>query len=584
MLAKKILACSFLLTFLLVSLPLARAESGREISDTHPLNINKPIFRLSVSGRVTFEKESSYFRIVLVDKDLNEYLVYETYPLLADSNSFTFNSVCQETCILNSVSPVSLKIFGEGAIYAIDKISTIDDLQQLRIANIAEEKERVKTQQEEQKIQKLNEQIKVKGISWIAGKTSVSNLSYEEKKKLFRKEDGTPVDRLPNLQGFEYYKGGIFEIKSGSPGLSAAQEASPSALPASWDWRNVHGENWNTPVRDQGSAGTCWAHARTGAFESQINLYYNQHLNIDLSEQMYVDCETYDEKPIGMGNYLEECGCRFSNGNLAIPNYCVLSIHGLPDEKCDPYVGREYPDGPPQEWFCTSGYVCEDWQNRAWRNVGYHGYLRLYTPASEGSCRYHLGLTEVDFKKKIIEKGPADSGFDPWGHSMVLEGYETDSSDNLTVWIYKNSWGTIWGENGYAKIKTDVSNINEGHVPLGPFIPPPDHSYWPAGFDGEIKCVDKDDDGYCNWGTSETKPSTCPESCKPLKDCNDSDPNLGPFDENFNCRFSCQNSAQGDLNCDNLINETDLTILLSRWGQPDGPAVQTLLQNWDVNI
>jgi hypothetical protein len=47
--------------------------------------------------------------------------------------------------------------------------------------------------------------------------------------------------------------------------------------------------------------------------------------------------------------------------------------------------------------------------------------------------------------------------------------------------------------------------------------------------------VDKDNDGYCNWGISAEKPSTCPSFCKSQKDCDDSNPLKGPFDENLNC-------------------------------------------------
>lgn len=688
MLAKKILFCASLLTLFFIT-PLARAESDGEISDTHPLNINEPIFRLSVSGRVTFEKESSYFRIVLVDKDLNEYLVYETCPLLADSNSFAFNDVCQETCVLNSVSPVSLKIFGEGVTYVIDKIFSVDDLQKLRIANVTEEKEKIKAQQEEQKIQKLNEQIKVKGMNWVAGKTSVSGLSYAEKKRLFTNRDGTPVDILPNLQGFEYYKGGIFEIKSGSPGLSAAQEASPSALPASWDWRNVHGENWNTPIRDQGVANTCWAYAHIGSMEAQINLYFNQHLNVDLSEQMLVDCTNGFELPLGMNPSLyEEC----TGPNSCFPggDYCVIGIHGIADENCDPYVSRDMG-----LLHCNTSYVCNDWLNRIWKISDFHDYKFGSDRGTPNCPKQTINLPEDDFKKVLITKGPMSSGITQWSHAMLLVGYQerTDwktiqscllsefcdptvnecvpiecnapgeekticfnnhkynnsllitykcelspyagfqkyewvkedynpracptntkcvnnmcraqeeyslferkrecsllgyrdfpreisvyapqSGDNY--WIFKNSWGVDWGENGYAKIDASLTNLGWGSLPLGPVIPPPGQSY-------QIACVDKDNDGYCNWGISENKPDVCPAFCKPQKDCDDSNPNLGPFDENLNCTPICLLRSQGDLNCDELINETDLTILLGRWGQPDNPTIQTLLQNWNVNI
>jgi len=53
--------------------------------------------------------------------------------------------------------------------------------------------------------------------------------------------------------------------------------------------------------------------------------------------------------------------------------------------------------------------------------------------------------------------------------------------------------------------------------------------------DYEIACVDNDSDGYCNWGISENKSSSCPLFCKTEKDCDDSNSNLAGFDANYNC-------------------------------------------------
>ena len=89
-------------------------------------------------------------------------------------------------------------------------------------------------------------------------------------------------DRLPNLQGFEYYSGGIFELKTGGSGVVAElseELAETNSLPSGWDWRDRHGENWVTPIRNQGSCGSCWAFSVVGATETLTNLYFNQHIN-----------------------------------------------------------------------------------------------------------------------------------------------------------------------------------------------------------------------------------------------------------------------------------------------------------------
>lgn len=40
-------------------------------------------------------------------------------------------------------------------------------------------------------------------------------------------------------------------------------------------------------------------------------------------------------------------------------------------------------------------------------------------------------------------------------HAVVLVGYGT--ADDTDYWIIRNSWGTGWAENGYARIKRGVN-------------------------------------------------------------------------------------------------------------------------------
>lgn len=61
----------------------------------------------------------------------------------------------------------------------------------------------------------------------------------------------------------------------------------PVGLPLSVDWRAL---GHITPVKDQGSCGSCWAFAANAAIEA---LHFNKTGNlISLSEQNLVDCST----------------------------------------------------------------------------------------------------------------------------------------------------------------------------------------------------------------------------------------------------------------------------------------------------
>ncbi|HET8538983.1 MAG TPA: C1 family peptidase [Anaeromyxobacter sp.] len=94
-----------------------------------------------------------------------------------------------------------------------------------------------------------------------------------------------------------------------------------------------------------------------------------------------------------------------------------------------------------------------------------------------------------------------------WDHCIVIAGWEDFSCG--TRWILKNSWGSGWGEGGYARARLDLGDIPWSGcgfsdvtlrgptqmVPVGATPPP-------------VVCEDRDGDRWCNWGTGP-KPSTC---------------------------------------------------------------------------
>lgn len=465
-----------------------------------PLNISGPIYGFAVDGKVNLNSDNAFLRIILVDKSKNEYLVYETYSAISDERTFTIKDTCEETCVLSSVSPDHLRIEGNSAKFNISKTSPITEegkiSSQMKNRNFKDEKDN-------EKIAKLNEIIKKKGVKWVAGETSVSKLTYAQKKKLFSGKDGKPVEILPNLQGFEYYRSGVFELKTSSafsPSLAVtppipppSPSSSPTPIPPSnliayWDWRNKHGQNWITPVKDQLGCGSCWAFAAISTTEAEINLYYNQILNIDLSEQDSV-CK-------------HPGSCIY--GGSSYDTFEELKTEGLVTESCYPYTGTEACPGR-----------CSNPSSQLWKIIN-HTYVNVWP------------LDDDTIKNTLITKGPVPFGINSWWHIMALVGYEREQMSGQTIWIIKNSWGTSWGENGFGKL---IVPANDRHGVE--FIEKPYFASNPNLY--QITCTDKDNDQYCNWGISETKPSSCPVSCKAQKDCDDSSPKLGLYDSSYNC-------------------------------------------------
>jgi C1A family cysteine protease len=293
-------------------------------------------------------------------------------------------------------------------------------------------------------LEQIRHAIKAKGARWHADHTSVSGLSHKEKKMrlgAFEQEyvepdfgDTTPLSLLT----------------AGSPAL---------------DWRNVEGVSFVSPVKNQGSCGSCWAFAVTAALESQV-MIATGGMPIDLSEQILVSCS-------GAGS------C--SGGSSATASSYIRDV-GLPLESCFGYTGTNNS--------CSN--ACLNWQDYTYRVIGWHG-------ASPST------ITVDDIKNAVYTYGPVVATFYVYNdffsyrsgvysyttgsyvgaHAVLVVGYD----DVGQAFIVKNSWGTGWGEAGYFMIAySEVSGTSHfgysalayegyGDNPTPPPEPPPACTY-----------------------------------------------------------------------------------------------------------
>ena len=462
--------------------------------ESYSLDKTSSISALAISGKVVFKDETGYIRVILVDEFYSEYLVYEAYSWLNNDKVIAIDKVCDETKILNNITPVTLKFEMQNASIKISKISLMKGK---TINATYQQKDIVKKVQVLDKINSINRQLKKQGKKWIAGETSISYLSYADRKK---KLGG----KIPNLYGLEYYCGGFFEIPS-AIGMSNQISAAADKYVDHFDWRNRHGENWVTPVKDNYLCNSCWAFATTGATELLVNLYYNRHLDMDLSEQDALSCS-------GAG----VCGGGWPGQTLDYFTY-----NGVVDESCFPYAALDLPCSEK----CT--------QPKELIKIG-------------GKINF-VSFSE-DTLKKLIMNGPISGGIYPWNHAAMLVGFmklkigdtlfvkdfisNTQSwvtiqvEDSLligkTAWIFKNSWGALWGDNGYVYVVANIFDVGWTHALIGPVT---SLNY----ADKDIACTDKDGDGYYTWGIGP-KPAHCP-ACPDTADGDDSNPTLGPMDK-----------------------------------------------------
>jgi len=98
------------------------------------------IYGLAVKANVTFNDSKSAVRIILTDNVGDEYLVYETYPMLEDGNSVTIDNLCEETGVLNGVTPRSLRVEVKNATVTIQSVRQL----QIRLLTFQEQKRKRK--------------------------------------------------------------------------------------------------------------------------------------------------------------------------------------------------------------------------------------------------------------------------------------------------------------------------------------------------------------------------------------------------------------------------------------------------------
>lgn len=445
-----------------------------------PFKQNDVLFSLGVNAKFQLHGYKSFLRVILIAENNLEYLVLESNYMLNGTNEVSISGYGEEATLLNGVVVHKIKIEIDNANMFLESISINNSaINKKNDFDFKKTWSLKKSEQDSVKIIRITNQNKINGYSWSVGATNLSALTFSQKKEVFG-------DPLPNLRGFEYYNGGIFDLTEPVKTKSALQFQ--SLVVNNFDWRNRHNQNWNTPAKDQGTYPTCAIFASTGATESLVNLYYNQHLDIDIAEQKPVICEL---------------------GRLATLDYYANT--GAVYESCAPYDPG-------------NGQTCDDVCPNPSEIIKIGGKKSLHD--------IEYPYTEDGYKKMLIKYGPLVSGVFSMNHNMVIVGYYIDNSDGKTIWIFKNSGGS---RSPYMEIKTELSDLWGAYVPLPPV----------AFVNGtytvnDIVCADSDGDGYFWWGIG-TKPSTCP-SCPNEEDGDDSNSNLGTINEYGYCALLVRNT------------------------------------------
>ncbi len=259
--------------------------------------------------------------------------------------------------------------------------------------------------------------------NWSAGPTSMSALSLAARQHRL----GVPLDKIA-----EAHPTVIDDIKLG-----------PTPLPATFDWRNYNGQNFVSPILDQGDCGSCVGFSTTGTYETQLNIAAND------------PSSPYELSP----QYLFACGGGSCDGGWDGDSAAAfVTGSGMPDDSCMPYTSGV----DDQDADCNA--ACSDVKSRAL-------VAKSYTTPTTGSA-------SSSALKAALLKGPLVTYMNVYddfmfytggvykhvtgamdgGHAVSIVGW----NDTDQAWICRNSWGGDWGENGFFEVAyTDTSGIGQ---------------------------------------------------------------------------------------------------------------------------
>lgn len=189
-----------------------------------------------------------------------------------------------------------------------------------------------------------------------------------------------------------------------------------------------------TPVKNQGSCGSCWAFSTTGALEGAYFIKYGEL--ISFSEQQLVDCDRVD------------AGC---NGGWMDRAFGWIKRNG---GLC---TGADYPyvSGTTQK-AGTCQTTCEEVQGSkiaSWTQV------ESTDAALVGALNQQpvSVAVQADQDAFMLYAGGVVTGYcgTNLDHGVLAVGYGTDNG--VDYYKVKNSWGTSWGEGGYIRIARNVN-------------------------------------------------------------------------------------------------------------------------------
>ncbi|XP_052203321.1 cysteine proteinase mucunain-like [Diospyros lotus] len=240
----------------------------------------------------------------------------------------------------------------------------------------------------------------------------------------------------------EEYRSVYLAAKTGSRrSLLASNRSSRYAsvdgesLPDFLDWRE---RGAVTPIKNQGSCGSYWAFSTVAAVEG-INHIVTGNL-LSLSAQELIDCETLNNE-----------GC--NGGVLDFAYEFIINNGGIDTDEDYPYRAAQ-GDCDDKLYLAKSKVVTID----SYENILENDEKALQKAVAHQPVSVAIEASGMAFQfyESGIFTGECGTELD---HTVTVVGYGTENG--VDYWILKNSWGALWGEDGYIRLERNVGGAGK---------------------------------------------------------------------------------------------------------------------------
>jgi C1A family cysteine protease len=278
------------------------------------------------------------------------------------------------------------------------------------------------------------------------GKKYSSNEEFEHRFLAFvhntKEAERLQAEAVATNSGIEYAISSIHDmfpeelVTSFSQMDTSTPDADLSDLPpvtegTAFTWE---GTSRVTPIKDQGQCGSCYIFSAVACVESYLNAA------TQIAEQQVLDC-------IPAQTGLNQC-----NGGWPYNVLSKMQNAGWETTSAYPYSGAvgscKYTSAASQyKYWMSPSKVSSPSVSTMQSLVQNKGVISVVVAANSNFMYYAAGiLTATACPATTVN------------HAVNVVGWGTDSS-NKVYFIVRNSWGSWWGQSGYAYVYSDACNI-----------------------------------------------------------------------------------------------------------------------------